>query len=198
MWAGPRGTADEQHDSRQRRSATSRSPWAVEPCQPAVLLSGAENVTITHNTITGAKDRHRDVRIRWDSTGNIISFNNVTRTDPDVPDPTGHRDRCLHPRRLERHADLQHLQQLEHEHCGGGTDFLHAAAQRQRVPRPTRPPLRLSTAARTTSRPSRSTSSMPRRSPGRLIRGRSRRGCRCRREGRSPEPPPQRGLSTSP
>ena len=38
------------------------------------------------------------------------------------------------PRRLERHADLQHLQQLEHEHCGGGTDCLYSAAQRQRVP----------------------------------------------------------------
>jgi uncharacterized repeat protein (TIGR01451 family) len=55
----------------------------------AVLLFGAQNVTITHNTITGAKT-DIGVSVTAGSTGNIISFNTITRTAPDVPDPTGH------------------------------------------------------------------------------------------------------------
>jgi uncharacterized repeat protein (TIGR01451 family) len=55
----------------------------------AVLLFGARNVTITHNTITGAKT-DIGVAVSAASTGNIISFNTITRTEPDVPDPTGH------------------------------------------------------------------------------------------------------------
>jgi uncharacterized repeat protein (TIGR01451 family) len=55
----------------------------------AVLLFGAKNVTITHNTITGARS-DIGVAVTAGSTGNIISFNKITRTEPDVPDPTGH------------------------------------------------------------------------------------------------------------
>jgi hypothetical protein len=54
----------------------------------AVLLSGGKNVTITHNVITGAKT-DVGVSVSADSTGSIISFNDITRTAPDVPDPTG-------------------------------------------------------------------------------------------------------------
>ena len=71
------------------------------PCVPgtggttnatAVLLFGAKNVTITQNTISGDKT---DIGVSVSagstaSTGSIISFNNFTRTSPDVPDPTGH------------------------------------------------------------------------------------------------------------
>lgn len=59
----------------------------------AVLLYGAKKVTITHNTITGAKT---DVGVSVSagdtgpSSGNIISFNDITRTSPDDPDRTGH------------------------------------------------------------------------------------------------------------
>jgi uncharacterized repeat protein (TIGR01451 family) len=58
----------------------------------AVLLYGAKNVTITHNTIGGAKT---DIGVSvvasgTPSTGSIISFNNITRTSADEPDPTGH------------------------------------------------------------------------------------------------------------
>jgi hypothetical protein len=55
----------------------------------AVLLFGVTNVTITHNTITGAKT-DIGVAVSFGSTGNIISFNTITRTEPDDPDPTGH------------------------------------------------------------------------------------------------------------
>jgi uncharacterized repeat protein (TIGR01451 family) len=68
------------------------------PCKPgtggntdatAVLLYGAKNVTITHNTITGART-DIGVAAQAASTGSIISFNTITRTEPDDPDPTGH------------------------------------------------------------------------------------------------------------
>jgi large repetitive protein len=55
----------------------------------AVLLFGATNVTITHNTITGAKT-DVGVSVSGDSTGTVISFNQIGRTAPDAPDPTGH------------------------------------------------------------------------------------------------------------
>ena len=112
----------------------------------AVLLFGGKNVTITHNMIGGDKT---DIGVSVSasgsaasaaSTGSIISFNNFTRTSPDVPDPTGlgidvftanapEFNQCL-----AGDVDLQHLQQLEHKRCRGGTDCMHAAAQRQRVP----------------------------------------------------------------
>jgi hypothetical protein len=70
----------------------------------AVLLFGAANLTIDHNTITGAKT---DIGIsvvdsNGDGTGtpstNItISFNQIGRTAPDSPDPTGHGIDVLHP-----------------------------------------------------------------------------------------------------
>jgi len=63
----------------------------------AVLLFAAKNVTVTHNTITGAKT---NIGV-WDttdtfvtppvpSTGVVISFNQIGRTAPDSPDPTGY------------------------------------------------------------------------------------------------------------
>ena len=54
----------------------------------AIILFGATNVTIDHNTITGAKT-DIGIAVVAGSTGVVISFNNVTRTAPDVPDPTG-------------------------------------------------------------------------------------------------------------
>jgi hypothetical protein len=55
----------------------------------AVELFGATNVTLTHNTITGAKT-DIGVSVSSDSTGIVISFNQIGRTSVDVPDPTGH------------------------------------------------------------------------------------------------------------
>jgi hypothetical protein len=70
----------------------------------AVLLWGATGVTIDHNIITGAKT---DIGVavtdgNGDGTGtpstNItISFNQIGRTSPDAPDPTGHGIDVLHP-----------------------------------------------------------------------------------------------------
>jgi uncharacterized repeat protein (TIGR01451 family) len=54
-----------------------------------VDLYAAQNVTITHNKITGAKT-DVGVLVEGGSTGTIISFNSITRTEPDIPDPTGH------------------------------------------------------------------------------------------------------------
>jgi hypothetical protein len=54
----------------------------------AVLLFGATNVIVTHNVITGAKT-DIGIAVTADSTGNVISFNQVGRTAPDAPDPTG-------------------------------------------------------------------------------------------------------------
>jgi hypothetical protein len=62
----------------------------------AVLLYAANNVTVTHNTITGAKT-DIGVMVAVDifqtpnvpSTGITISNNQIGRTAPDVPDPTG-------------------------------------------------------------------------------------------------------------
>jgi uncharacterized repeat protein (TIGR01451 family) len=68
------------------------------PCTPGTggatnsigaYLYDAQNVTITHNTITGDKT-DIGVGVEGHSTGkNIISFNTITRTSPDNPDPTG-------------------------------------------------------------------------------------------------------------
>jgi hypothetical protein len=66
----------------------------------AVLLYAAKNVTVTHDIdpgITGAKT-DIGVMVATDvfsspnvpSTGITISFNQIGRTAPDVPDPTGH------------------------------------------------------------------------------------------------------------
>jgi hypothetical protein len=63
----------------------------------AVLLFAAKNVTVTHNTITGAKT-NIGVWVTTDtfvtppvpSTGVVISFNQIGRTAPDSPDPTGY------------------------------------------------------------------------------------------------------------
>jgi hypothetical protein len=54
----------------------------------AVILFGASNVTIDHNTIIGAKTDIGIVVVAG-STGIVISFNSVGRTAPDDPDPTG-------------------------------------------------------------------------------------------------------------
>jgi hypothetical protein len=52
-----------------------------------VLLFGAHDVTVDHNTITGAGT---DLGVAVvGSTGIVISFNAVGRTAPDAPDPSG-------------------------------------------------------------------------------------------------------------
>jgi LPXTG-motif cell wall-anchored protein len=53
-----------------------------------VLLFGAHDVTVDHNTITGA-GTDIGIAVQADSTGIVISFNSVTRSAPDSPDPTG-------------------------------------------------------------------------------------------------------------
>jgi len=53
-----------------------------------VLLFGAHDVTVDHNTITGA-GTDLGVAVTQGSTGIVISFNAVGRTAPDTPDPTG-------------------------------------------------------------------------------------------------------------
>jgi hypothetical protein len=53
-----------------------------------VLLFGAHDVTVDHNTITGAGS-NLGVAVTADTTNAIISFNQVGRTAPDNPDPTG-------------------------------------------------------------------------------------------------------------
>jgi hypothetical protein len=53
-----------------------------------VLLFGAHDVTVTHNTITGTKT-NLGVAVAAGSTANVISFNHIERTQPDSPDPTG-------------------------------------------------------------------------------------------------------------
>jgi hypothetical protein len=54
-----------------------------------VLLFGANNVTVDHNTITGG-GTDIGVSVTAGSTNISISFNQVGRTGPDSPDPTGH------------------------------------------------------------------------------------------------------------
>jgi hypothetical protein len=54
----------------------------------AVLLFASKNVTVTNNTITGAKT-DRGIDVEGGSTGSIISLNKVGRTEPDVPDGQG-------------------------------------------------------------------------------------------------------------
>ncbi len=53
-----------------------------------VLLFGAHDVTVDHNTITGA-GTDLGVAVAAGSTGIVISFNAVGRTAPDAPDPSG-------------------------------------------------------------------------------------------------------------
>jgi hypothetical protein len=55
----------------------------------AVLLYGGKSVTVTHNSIGGGKT-DIGVSVTFHSTGSIISFNDITRTSADDPDPTGH------------------------------------------------------------------------------------------------------------
>ena len=60
----------------------------------AVLLYGAKNVTVTDNTITGAKTNIgvwvASASEGAPTTGAVVSFNHIERTEPDVPDPTGY------------------------------------------------------------------------------------------------------------
>ena len=163
----------------------------------AVLLSGAHDVTVTNNTLTSPAGRPgTDIGISVSAgsgTGNVISWNTVNRRGPDVPDTSG-IGIDVSPGWLECDVDLQHLQPVDYQRYRCGTDCLHPAAQRLHEPGLLGP---RSGCRQRQELHADLSSSMPRRSRGRLSRGRSRRGCRCRREGRSPEPPPQRGLTTS-
>jgi hypothetical protein len=53
-----------------------------------VLLFGAHDVTVDHNTITGA-GTNLGVAVASDTTNAVISFNQIGRTTADDPDPTG-------------------------------------------------------------------------------------------------------------
>jgi hypothetical protein len=53
-----------------------------------VLLFGAHDVTVDHNTITGA-GTDVGVSVTADTTNAVISFNEIGRTAADTPDPTG-------------------------------------------------------------------------------------------------------------
>jgi Putative Ig domain/Right handed beta helix region len=53
-----------------------------------VLLFGAHDVTVDHNTITGA-GTNLGVAVAADTTNAVISFNQIGRTAPDNPDPSG-------------------------------------------------------------------------------------------------------------
>ena len=56
-----------------------------------MLLSNADNVTVTGNTFVGL-GTDIGIAVSAGSTGNTISFNDVTRTasvNPDNTDPTG-------------------------------------------------------------------------------------------------------------
>jgi Putative Ig domain len=53
-----------------------------------VLLYGAHDVTVDHNTITGA-GTNLGVAVAADTTNAVVSFNQIGRTSPDDPDPTG-------------------------------------------------------------------------------------------------------------
>jgi uncharacterized repeat protein (TIGR01451 family) len=58
----------------------------------AVLLFGATNVTIDHNILTGdpsTAGTDIGISVTAGSTGIVLSFNQVGRFGPDVPDPTG-------------------------------------------------------------------------------------------------------------
>jgi hypothetical protein len=55
----------------------------------AVLMYGATGVTVDHNVITGS-NTDIGVSVTAGSTGDVISFNQIGRTAPDTPDPTGH------------------------------------------------------------------------------------------------------------
>jgi hypothetical protein len=54
----------------------------------AVLLFGANNVTVDHNTITG-DGTDIGVSVAAGSNNITISFNQIGRTTPDIPDPAG-------------------------------------------------------------------------------------------------------------
>jgi hypothetical protein len=64
-----------------------------EGASTAVLLFGAHDVTVTHNTLTSPDKRPgSDIGISvaaGSSTGIVISFNKVERLGPDVPDDVG-------------------------------------------------------------------------------------------------------------
>jgi hypothetical protein len=61
-----------------------------------VLLFGANNVTVDHNTITGA-GTDIGVSVTAGSTNITISFNQIGRTAADTPDSTGHGIDVDHP-----------------------------------------------------------------------------------------------------
>jgi hypothetical protein len=54
----------------------------------AMVLFGANDVTVTGNTLTGL-GTNIGIAVVAGSTGIVISFNSVGRTGPDSPDPTG-------------------------------------------------------------------------------------------------------------
>jgi hypothetical protein len=64
------------------------SGYPPAPGATAFLLFDAVDVTLEHNTITGA---HSDegVVVAAGTTGTVLSYNHIERTSPDSPDPLG-------------------------------------------------------------------------------------------------------------
>ena len=87
-YVGP-ATGTLAHNTIHGSGAQTTAGPATPAAGTAVLLSGASGVTVNDNTITGA-GTNIGISVSAGATGNIISFNRVGRTAPDVPDaPTG-------------------------------------------------------------------------------------------------------------
>ena len=105
----------------------------------AVLLSGAHDVTVTDNTLTSpaAPRPGTDVGISvsaGSSTGIVISFNRVNRLGPDVPDTSGIGIDVFTPDGSRATLICNTFSQMDYQRRRCGTDFMHPAAQRHRVP----------------------------------------------------------------
>ena len=106
----------------------------------AVLLSGAHDVTVTNNTLTSPAPRRASgpTSAYRSAPGAPLASSSVSTGSIGLrPRRSRHlrsRDRCLHPGWLECDVDLQHLQPVDYQRRRRGTDLMHPAAQRHRVP----------------------------------------------------------------
>ena len=87
-------------------------PWTLRSAQSsAVLLFGANNVTIDHNTITGWGDL--GISVTAGTANATISFNAINRPEPPDPDPYGIGVSVDPDLGGYDQTDLQHVQRLE-------------------------------------------------------------------------------------